>query len=215
MPHPSLHPVAAASLCLALLCGSSAIAAPVTASFFGAITSLREGNDGRLSSDFPVGTAVSAAVSFDNSLPGVMLEQPAVIVPAAGTLRFGTTVYTVTGIRASGRSVFGTPTVPDFWSLFILATGPSTDDGDIFQGFLWYLNRDLDGFYGPAPTVPLQAAWVEATHATIGGPVYAANIEGTLSFQANTAMPVPAPATAALALLGLLAMGCCTRRRDG
>ena len=215
MPHFSFHPLAAASLCLALLCGGSAFAAPVTASFTGAITSLREGNDGRLSSDFPVGTAVSAAVNFNNSLPGVVLEQPPVVIAASGTLMFGTTVYNVTGIRAFGRSVFGAPTVPDFWSLFILATGPSTDDGDVFRGFQWYLNPSLDGFYGPAPTVPLQAAWVGATHATTGGPVYAANIEGRLSFQPDTAMPVPAPPTAALALLGLLAMGCCTRRRCG
>jgi len=213
MPHPTLHRLAGASLCLAALCSGGAIAAPVTASFAGAITSLRDGSVDRLISDFPVGTAVSASVNFDNSLPGTMLGQPPVTIAASGGLMFGNAVYTVTGIQVSGRSVPGAPTVPDYWSFFIQATGPSTDDGDVFYGFLWYLNPALTGFYGAAPAVPLQAAWVRSTHATSGGPLYVANIEGTLNVQASNAVPVPP--TAALALLALAALGCTRRRSRG
>jgi len=211
MPQSTFQILASASLCLAALGSGVAIAAPVTASFTGAITNLREGNNGRLSSDFPVGTAVSASVNFDNNLPGVTVEQPPVIMAASGNLRFGSAVYTVTGIRVFGRAVAGAPTVPDYWSFFIQATGPSTDDGDVFYGFLWYLNPALTGFSGAAPAVPLQAAWVTSTHAASGGPLYAANIVGTLNVQASNAVPVPP--TAALALLGLAALGC-TRRRS-
>lgn len=208
MPHSTFHCLAGLSVCLASLGCGLATAAPVTATFNGAITSLREPD--RLISDFPVGTAVSATVNYDGSLPGVMLDGPAVVIAAGGNLVFGNSVYTVTGIRAGGRSVNGSPNVPDFWSFFILATGPSTDDGDIFNGFLWYLSPTLSGFYGAAPAVPLQAAWVTSTHATTGGPLYAANIEGSLNIQASNAVPVPS--SAALALLGLAALGV-TRRR--
>jgi len=211
MPHPTLHRLAGASLCLAALCSGGAIAAPVTASFAGAITSLRDGSVDRLISDFPVGTAVSASVNFDNSLPGVTLSQPPVTIAASGELVFGAAVYTVTGIRVSGRAVTGAPTVPDYWSFFIQATGPSTDDGDIFYGFLWYLNAALDGFRGAPPDYPLQAAWAGPDIATAGGAIYAANIVGTLNVQASNAVPLPP--TAALALLALAALGC-TRRRS-
>ena len=213
MPHPTLHRLAGASLCLAALGSSIATAAPVTASFAGTITSLRDGSVDRLISDFPVGTAVSATVNFDNSLPGVTVERPPVIMAASGNLTFGSAVYTVTGIRVFGRAVAGAPTVPDYWSFSILATGPSTDDGDIFYGFTWFLNPALDGFRGSPPAYPLQAAWVRSTHATSGGPLYVANIVGTLNVQASNAVPVPP--TAALALLGLAALGCTRRRSRG
>ena len=213
MPRYTFHSLASASLCLAALGSGVATAAPVTASFTGAITSLRDGSVDRLISDFPVGTSVSASVNFDNSLPGVTVERPPVTMAASGNLTFGSAVYTVTGIRVSGRAVAGAPTVPDFWSFFIQATGPSTDDGDVFYGFLWYLNPALTGFYGAAPAVPLQASWVTSTHATSGGPLYVANIQGTLNVQASNAVPVPP--TAALALLGLAAVGITRRRSRG
>jgi len=209
MPHPTLHRLAGASLCLAALGSGVATAAPVTASFTGAITSLREG---RLGSTFPVGTAVSATVNFDNSLPGVTLSQPPVIIEASGNLIFGTRVYTVTGIQVSGRSVVLAPTIPDYWSFVIQATGPGTADGDLFYGFYWFLNAALDGFRGAPPAYPLEAAWAQPSVATGGGgSIYAANILGRLNVQASNAVPVPP--TAALALLGLAALGF-TRRRS-
>jgi len=207
MPYPTLHRLAGASLCLTALCSGVATAAPVTASFTGAITSLR---DGRLGSTFPVGTAVSATVNFDNTLPGVTLSQPPVIIEASGNLIFGTRVYTVTGIQVSGRSVVLAPTIPDYWLFVIQATGPSTANGDLFYGLYWYLNAALDGFRGAPPHYPLQAAWAGPITAT-GRSIYAANIVGTLNVQASNAVPVPP--TAALSLLGLAALGL-TRRRS-
>lgn len=211
MPHPTLHRLAGASLCLAAFFSGGATAAPVTASFDGTITSLRAGSVDRLISEFPVGTAVSATVNFDNSLPGVTLSQPPVIIAASGQLMFGTAIYAVNGIRASGRAVTGAPTVPDYWSFIIQATGLNTDDGDLFYGFYWFLNAALDGFRGAPPDYPLEAAWAQHTVATGGGgSIYAANIVGTLNVQASNAVPVPP--TAALALLALAALGF-TRRR--
>ena len=208
MTHSTFRRLAGTSVWLAALGCGLATAAPVTATFSGAIAGLREPD--RLISDFPIGTAVSASVNFDNSLPGVTVDQPPVLIAASGNLVFGSAVYTVTGIRASGRSVTGSPTVPDSWRFLIVATGPSTDDDDIFYGFLWFLNPALDGFAGAASVYPLEAAWVGATHATTGGPLYAAYIGGNLNIQASNAVPVPP--SAALALLGAPALGV-TRRR--
>lgn len=152
-----------------------------------------------LQDDFPVGTAVSMTLTYDDSFIG----QPAGtyylgMSPAiSGTMTLGSSVYTLNAMRLSYFS-YG-PAVDDpspNYGFHVSGSGPSTDDGEVFSGIGlnfgagWPGSPNLIGFGN--------TNWQVASNGYL---LIAGNT--THEFLNN---PVPAPATLALCLAGLGAL---------
>lgn len=187
---------------------SSAMAAPVTATYTGEIVSLVQPG-GLLAGTLGPGSAVSATVNFDDALSGVTLDSAPQILSASGALSFGGLSYAVTGLRVWGASVPGAPGVPDWWSLTIQAEGPEIA-GANFWGMLWYLDGSLRRFVGDPPLVPQQAAWC-LPFGNGGCANQIANLAGDLLVEPAHVSEAPTLPLVALAL-ALLAAGAQRRR---
>lgn len=130
-----LNPLLAAFAVLAALAGVPAHAGLIAMQFSGSVYghwSLPIVED-----DFPVGTAVSMALTYDDSFIGVPATQFYLgLAPAiSGTVTVGSSQYQIQSMRLSYFSYGATADDPSpNYGFHAAGTGPATDDGEVFSG---------------------------------------------------------------------------------
>jgi hypothetical protein len=157
-----------------------------------------------LQDDFPVGTAISMTLTYDDSFIGqpVSTYYLGMSPSISGTMTLGSSVYTLDTMRLS---YFGYgPTIDDpspNYGFHVSGTGPDTDDGEVFSG----LGLNFGTGWPGSPTLIGfgDTNWQVASNGylLIAGST-------THEFLNN---PVPAPPTLALCLAGLCALACARR----
>ena len=153
-----------------------------------------------LQDNFPVGTAVSMALTYDDSFIGLPTSQFYLgLAPAiSGTMTLGGSVYTLNAMSLSYFSYGATTADPSpNYGFHVSGTGPATDDGEVFSGIDLTFNQTslgTPGLIGFGNT-----NWFVANN---GYMLHS----GTTSHQ-RVSNPVPEPGTLALLLAGLGAWG--------
>lgn len=149
-----------------------------------------------LQDDFPLGTAVSMALTYDDSFIGLPTSQFYLgLAPAiSGTMTLGGSVYTLNAMSLSYFSYGATAADPSpNYGFHVSGTGPATGDGEVFSGIdlsfnLTSLGASLLIGFG-------NTNWFVANNGYLLH-------SGTTSHQ-RVSNPVPAPGTLALLLAGL------------
>lgn len=153
-----------------------------------------------LQDDFPVGTAVSMTLTYDDSFIGQPIStfylgmSPSI----SGTMTLGSSVYTINAMSLSYFS-YG-PTIDDpspNYGFHVTGTGPDTDDGEVFSG----LGLNFGTGWPGSPTLIGfgNTNWQVANNGYL-------LIAGTTTHE-MISTPVSSPATLALCLAGLGALG--------
>lgn len=155
---------------------------------------------GILQDDFPIGTAVSMSLSYDDSFIGLPTSQFYLgMAPAiSGTMNLGGSVYTLNAMRLSYYSYGATVDDPSpNYGFHVSGTGPDTDDGEVFSG----LGLNFGGGSLGAPNLIGfgNTNWQVASNGYL-------LISGTTTHQ-QLPNAVPAPGSLALFLAGLGALG--------
>ena len=149
-----------------------------------------------LQDDFPLGTAVSMALTYDDSFIGLPTSQFYLgLAPAiSGTMTLGGSVYTLNAMSLSYFSYGATTADPSpNYGFHVSGTGPATDDGEVFSG--------VDLTFGGASLGRSGLIGFGNTNWFVANNGYMLH-SGTTSYQ-RVSNPVPAPGTLALLLAGL------------
>lgn len=185
--------VFASSLLMSLVAAaSSAFAGPIHATFSGSVSgSLAATN---ILSEFPIGTATSFDVLFDDS--GLVANAPVTdldLAPVSGTVRLGADEWTLTGGYIPSYSYSGTPPNPIVWTqLQLTGSGPTLGGNASLFGLFLTLAPDLSLFNS-------NSLWVGFGYPIDGGTFYSyVTLDG--EFSANRLTSVAEPSTAFLLL---------------
>ena len=160
---------------------------------------------GILQDDFPIGTAVSMVLTYDDSFIGAPTSQFYLgLAPSiSGTMTLGSSSYTIDAMRLSYFSYGATIDDPSpSYGFHVSGTGPDTDDGEVFSGIGLHFGG---GSLGAPNLIGFgNTNWQVAHNGYL-------LISGSTTHQ-QLGNPVPEPATPALVLAGLLAAGALRRR---
>jgi hypothetical protein len=188
------------------LIGVAAQAAPIHATFSGAVTG-STGAFTQILNDVPAGTAASFDVTFDDSglLPFAPLSDLD-LAPVSGWLRLGSQQWSLDAgsIWSYTYHNVGADFPILHYGLQLTGTGPAIGSGSLFGLFL-KLKPDL--------TLAADGIYAGAGYPTGGGTYYSyADLGG--SFSASRVTPVPEPGTLLLLSSGMLLVWGARRQRS-
>lgn len=204
-----MNRLAPRSIALAVIaCALSlpALAVPVRAQFSGAVTG-SAGFSNNVLNEFPLGSAASFDVSFDDANLGPLAPSQYDLAPVSGTVRLGGLEWLLDAGRIAQYSYQNTPGFPiEYYGLQLTGSGPSITNGSLFGLFL-RIAPNLD----PAAIDPFMIGF-RFPFAGGGGESYSyAKVTGTSNITRG-AVSVPEPNTLLLTTLALALLGLSTPR---
>lgn len=141
-------PLAAFGAALSFVASAPAHAGLIHMSYTGAVSGYF--SLGILQDDFPVGTTVSMALTYDDSFIGLPTSQLYLgLAPSiSGTMTLGGSTYTLDAMHLTYFSYGATSDDPSpNYGFHVTGTGPDTDDGEEFSGISL-------GFFGASLGAP-------------------------------------------------------------
>lgn len=159
-----------------------------------------------LEDDFPVGTSVSMALTYDDSFIGLPANQfyLGMAPTISGTMTLGSSQYTMQGMGLTYFSYGATASDPSpNFGFHVTGTGPATDDGEVFSGIDLHFGASTLG--NPILIGFGNTDWQVAHNGYL-------RITGTSTHE-RLSNPVPLPGTLWLVLAGLGAWGVARRVR--
>lgn len=192
--------LAAVGVALLAAWSGGASADLITARFDGTVSGFMPGfldlNAVAYDNDHPVGTAVHWDITFDNSFIGLPWYDPAVLTthPVTGSLQVGADTYNWTDMFFFSLTLGGPNNTPSEYRPQVNGTGPLTSDGASLFGMFWSFAPDMSLVY---PGM-IGYAYQNGIGTSYG------YLETAGNYSVGPANRVPEPATALLALPGLL-----------
>lgn len=191
-----IHLTAIAACALGIVASFSASATPVHATFNGSVTGALFINE--LLTDFPIGTAASFDVTFDDSSLGPIATTSFSVEPVSGTVKLGAYEW----ILDSGHITSYEFTLSDghvnWYELQLTGTGPTIPSGASLFGLFTQFTPDLQ-------LVSSQSLMVGFAYQFDGGTNFGyAYIDGNFAATKSTTVPEPATAFLMIPALALL-----------
>jgi hypothetical protein len=180
-----------------------AVAAPIRAQFNGTVTG-SAGFSNNVLNEFPLGTAASFDVSFDDANLGAFAPTQYDLAPVSGTVRLGALEWLLDAGRIAQYSYQNAPGFPiEYYGLQLTGTGHSITNGSLFGLFL-RIAPNLDA-------APIDPFMIGFRFPFVGGESYSyAKVTGTSNITRG-AVSVPEPSTLLLITLGFALLGFSSR----
>jgi hypothetical protein len=183
---------------LGLFASFQATAVPVQATFNGSVT----GADGlahTVLNSFPIGTAASFDLTFDDDILGPLAPTSYDLAAVAGTVRLGADAWTLDAGRIFQYSYSFDPGNPVLWyQVQFTGTGPMIDGNASLFGLFMTLT--------PALTPAFPSSFKVGFGYPVSGGTYYSYAEVSGDYSATRSTSVPEPASAAFLLLPAFAL---------